>query len=88
MPAVAKDGGALIVATGRSDFPNQVNNSLAFPGIFKGAFKNRVNKITDKMLADAALALASVVSDPTAEKIIPDPFDEGVVEAVAGAIKS
>lgn len=86
MPEEAISGGASIIATGRSDFPNQINNSLAFPGIFKGAIEGRVKKITDEMKIRAAIALAGVVENPTAEKIIPDPFDAGVVEAVSGAI--
>jgi len=86
MPEEAISGGASIIATGRSDFPNQVNNSLAFPGIFKGAIERRVKQITDEMKIRAAIALASVVENPTAEKIIPDPFDKGVVEAVSAAI--
>jgi malate dehydrogenase (oxaloacetate-decarboxylating) len=88
MPGVAKAGGAFIVATGRSDYPNQVNNVLAFPGIFRGALDHQVREITDAMLMDAARALAACVSDPTPEKILPDAFDKSVVKAVAGAIKS
>lgn len=86
MPEEAQKGGALIIATGRSDFPNQINNSLVFPGVFKGALTNRVKKITDDMKVRAAEALAGVVKEPTTEKIIPGPFDEGVVEAVSSAI--
>lgn len=82
----ARAGGALIVATGRSDAPNQVNNSLAFPGIFRGAIDARVRAITDDMKLSAAVALAATVSVPTAEKIIPGPFDPGILEAVSGAI--
>lgn len=87
MPEDAKTNGALIVATGRSDFPNQVNNSLGFPGIFKGALDNKVRKITDEMKLQAAVALAALVPNPTPEKIIPGIFDEGVVEAVSSVIK-
>jgi malate dehydrogenase (oxaloacetate-decarboxylating) len=86
MPLEAQKGGALIIATGRSDFPNQINNSLVFPGVFKGALEHRVSKITDDMKIRAAEALASVVKNPSTEKIIPGPFDEGVVEAVSSAI--
>jgi malate dehydrogenase (oxaloacetate-decarboxylating) len=86
MPDVAKEAGAYIVATGRSDFPNQVNNSLGFPGIFRGALDNGVKKITDDHKIAAAKALASLVKNPTPEKIIPSPFDSGVVKAVASAI--
>lgn len=87
MPEVAKEAGAAVVATGRSDFPNQVNNSLAFPGIFRGALDNRVQKITDDHKVLAAEAIAGLVSDPTPEEIIPGPFTEGLVEAVAAVIK-
>ncbi|MDQ3065181.1 MAG: NADP-dependent malic enzyme [bacterium] len=83
LPDDAKSAGAFIVATGRSDFPNQVNNSLGFPGIFRGALDNGVTTITDEHKLAAAQALASLVPDPTADKIIPGPFDPGVVEAVA-----
>ncbi len=86
MPDEAKTGGAFIVASGRSDFPNQVNNVLAFPGIFKGAIRSRVKKITDEMEVRAAEALANLVKDPTPEKIIPSPFEDGIAEAVATAI--
>lgn len=87
MPMEAKKGGAYVVATGRSDYPNQVNNSLAFPGIFKGALKIRVPRITEEMKAAAAEALAGLVKNPTVEKIIPGPFDKGVVEVVSEAVK-
>ncbi len=87
MPDVAKSAGAFIVATGRSDFPNQINNVLAFPGIFRGALDNRVRTITDEMLISAAENLANLVKDLSIEKIMPAPFDEGVVDAVARAIK-
>jgi len=83
----AKAAGAKIIATGRSDYPNQVNNALAFPGVFRGALDNRVSSITDDMKIAAAEALANLITEPTADKIIPSIFDEGVMEAVAGAIK-
>lgn len=86
MPEEAKRGGALVVATGRSDLPNQVNNSLAFPGIFKGAMESRATKITREMKLAAAEALAALVENPTADRIIPGPFDKGVVEAVSKAV--
>jgi malate dehydrogenase (oxaloacetate-decarboxylating) len=88
MPDEAKRGGAAVVATGRSDMPNQVNNSLAFPGIFKGALEVRAKKITKEMKIAAAEALAEMVANPTAEKIIPGPFDKGVADAVSAAIKA
>ncbi len=87
MPNEAIKAGAAVVASGRSDFPNQVNNVLAYPGIFKGAIEARINKITDEMKIAAAEALADVVKKPTASKIIPDPFDKKVVPAVSNAIK-
>ncbi|MDQ3123565.1 MAG: NADP-dependent malic enzyme [bacterium] len=87
LPDAAKEAGAAVVATGRSDFPNQVNNSLGFPGIFRGALDNGVTRITDKHKLAAAQALANLVPEPTADKIIPGPFDPGVVVAVSGAIK-
>ncbi|MBI1974563.1 MAG: NADP-dependent malic enzyme [Candidatus Zambryskibacteria bacterium] len=87
MPDEAKRGGAAVVGSGRSDYPNQINNVLAYPGIFKGAIESRVSQITDKMKIAAAEALASVVKKPTANRIIPDPFDKKVVLAVANAIK-
>ena len=87
MPDEAKTAGAAIVATGRSDFANQVNNSLAFPGIFRGALDNHVTKITDQHKIAAAEAIAALVTNPTADKIIPGPFDDGIVTAVANVIK-
>lgn len=86
LPNEAKAAGAYIVATGRADFPNQVNNSLGFPGIFKGALDHGIQKITDIHKIAAAEALATLVNQPTVNKIIPGPFDKGVVEAVANAI--
>lgn len=86
MPDLAKKAGAAVVATGRSDFPNQINNVLGFPGIFRGALDNGVTKITDEHKLAAANALADLISSPTPEKIIPGPFDDGVVEAVAKTI--
>lgn len=87
MPADAKRAGAAVVATGRSDFPNQVNNSLAFPGIFRGALDKGVREITDDMKLSAAKKIAALVKKPTAEEIIPSINTEGLVKAVAGAIK-
>lgn len=88
MPEEAMAGGAMVVATGRSDMPNQVNNSLAFPGIFKGALEIRATKITKEMKIAAAEALAGMVGDSTKDKIIPGPFDDGIANAVANAVKS
>lgn len=87
MPELAYEAGARIVATGRSDYPNQINNVLVFPGIFKGALEKRISKITDEMKIAAAHALADLVPKPTAEKIIPGPFEPGVMEAIAKSIK-
>lgn len=87
MPDEAKRGGAMVVGTGRSDFPNQINNSLAFPGIFRGALKNRVREITQDMKLRASHAIASLVKKPTAEKIVPDMFDKRVVHAVAKVVR-
>ncbi len=87
MPDIAKIGGAMVVATGRSDFNNQINNVLAFPGIFRGALDNKVKRITNKMLIQAAINLSKLVKKPTVEKIIPNPFDNGVLKAVSSAIK-
>jgi malate dehydrogenase (oxaloacetate-decarboxylating) len=88
MPDLAKEAGAAIVATGRSDFPNQINNVLVFPGMFKGALSVRAKKITEAMKVAAAYALAAVIPDEerTAENIIPGAFAPGVADAVAGAV--
>lgn len=86
MPEEAKKGGAYIMATGRSDFPNQINNSLAFPGIFKGALQVKAKRITEEMKIKAAQALAALVKNPTVDKIIPGPFEKGLTEAVAKAV--
>ena len=87
MPDVAKQAGIAIIGTGRSDFPNQVNNSLAFPGIFRGALDHGVKKITDQHKLAAAEALANLVENPTVDKVVPTAFDKGVVEAIANVIR-
>ncbi len=87
MPDVAKQAGVAIIGTGRSDFPNQVNNSLAFPGIFRGALDHGVKKITDQHKLAAAEALANLVENPTVDKVVPTAFDEGIVEAIANIIR-
>lgn len=87
MPEDAKRAGARIVATGRSDFPNQINNSLAFPGIFRGALDKKVPAITDDMKLAAAKKIAGLVKKPTANHIVPSVMQEGLVKAVASAIK-
>lgn len=88
MPDVAKEAGAFIVATGRSDFSNQVNNVLAFPGLFKGALDGRIKKFTPAMFIAAAHAIADMVNEPTIEMILPTPFTPGIAEAVAKAVIS
>ena len=88
MPDEAIAAWAFIVATGRSDFPNQVNNVLAFPGIFRGALDARIPQITDEHKIAAAKALANFVKNPDREHIIPSAFDEGVADKVAEAVKS
>ena len=88
MPDEAKEGGARIVATGRSDFPNQINNVLVFPGIFRGALDARATAITEPMKEAAARAIASIVTDDelSEDYIIPDAFNEKVAKAVAKAV--
>ena len=87
MPDQAKRAGVAVIATGRSDFPNQINNALAFPGIFRGALDHKVTQITDQHKIAAAEALAALVGSPTADEVIPSPFDERVVPAVSAVIK-
>ena len=90
MPDLAKEAGARIVGTGRSDFPNQVNNVVAFPGIFKGALEGRAKQITEEMKLAAANAIASLVSDEELadDNIMPQAFDPRVAEVVANAVKA
>lgn len=87
LPDEAKKGGAAVIATGRSDFPNQINNALVFPGVFRGALDKGVRRITDESKLRAAKALASLVANPTAGKIVPDVLDKRVVPTVARAIR-
>jgi malate dehydrogenase (oxaloacetate-decarboxylating) len=87
MPDDAKAAGAAVVATGRSDFPNQVNNALAFPGIFRGALDHRVTAITDQHKIAAAEAIAALVEQPTADQIIPSVFNKELVSVVASVVK-
>lgn len=87
LPEEAKKGGAAVVATGRSDFPNQINNALVFPGVFRGALDRKVTRITEESKLRAAKALAALVAKPAAGKIIPDILDKRVVKAVAAAIR-
>ena len=88
MPEEARKGGARVIATGRSDYPNQINNVLVFPGIFRGALDARVSDITEEMKMAAAEAIASIVSDEALDEeyIIPDVFDRRVADAVAAAV--
>ncbi|MCR5389855.1 MAG: NADP-dependent malic enzyme [Lachnospiraceae bacterium] len=90
MPDIAKAAGARIVGTGRSDFPNQVNNVIAFPGIFKGALEGRARQITEDMKMAAAKALADLITDDELSdtNIIPEAFREGVADVVAAAVKA
>lgn len=87
LPEEAKKGGAMVIATGRSDFPNQINNALVFPGMFRGAIDHKVSQITDAMKLQAGKNLAGIIKKPTAQKIIPDIFDKKVVPAVSRAVK-
>jgi malate dehydrogenase (oxaloacetate-decarboxylating) len=86
MPDLARAAGAAVVGTGRSDFPNQINNSLAFPGVFRGALDARAPRITNRMKTAAAEALAGLVAEPTPEYIIPWSLDKAVVPAVSHAV--
>ncbi len=90
MPDLAKAAGAKVVGTGRSDFPNQVNNVVAFPGIFKGALEGRASQITEEMKLAAAQAIASLVPDDQLNEnnIMPEAFDPKVAEVVSQAVKS
>ena len=92
MPDAARDAGAAVVGTGRSDFPNQINNVLAFPGIFRGALDAHATVINDEMKVAAARALAALVREPSPERILPDPLDKSnayrIGEAVAAAARA
>ena len=89
MPDAAKAAGARVVGTGRSDFPNQVNNVVAFPGIFKGALEGRASQITEEMKLAAANAIAGLVADEDINEnnILPEAFDPRVAEVVSRAVK-
>lgn len=87
MPDAARKAGAAVIGTGRSDFPNQINNVLAFPGIFRGALDAHATRINDEMKIAAARALARCVKNPTREKVLPSIFDKGVTKAVASAVR-
>ena len=89
MPDLAKEAGAKVVGTGRSDFPNQVNNVVAFPGIFKGALEGRATQITEEMKLAAANAIAGLVPEEELNEnnILPEAFDPRVADTVSKAIK-
>ena len=87
MPEEAKAAGAAVIATGRSDYPNQVNNATAFPGLFRGALDNGVTKITDDHKLAAAEAIASLIEQPSADEVIPSVFDDRLVPAIANVIR-
>lgn len=86
LPDEAKKGGAFVIGTGRSDFPNQINNSLGFPAIFRGALDVRANAINEEMKVAAAHAMASVIRNPTPDCVIPDPFNPEVGPKIASAV--
>ena len=88
MPDAAKEAGAFIVGTGRSDFPNQVNNVLAFPGIFRGAIDARAKRISSKMKIEAAYALAASVENLSVDEILPSPLDKSVAKKIARAVQN
>jgi malate dehydrogenase (oxaloacetate-decarboxylating) len=85
-PDLARAAGAVVVGTGRSDFPNQINNSLVFPGVFRGALDSHAVRVTTRMKLAAANALAALVSEPTPERIIPWSLDREVAQAVSQAV--
>lgn len=87
MPDVAKEAGVAVIATGRSDFPNQLNNSLIFPGLFKGVLAANIKQFDITMFTRAALALAGHVAEPTRDAILPTMFDKELVDVIAGAVK-
>jgi len=90
MPEDALDAGAFIVATGRSDYPNQLNNSLAFPGLFKGLLEYNVKQVTDEIKLNCAFAIASIIHDADLNEkyIIPDALDENVVNSICDTINT
>ena len=87
MPDEARKAGASVIATGRSDFPNQINNALVFPGIFRGALDKGVKKITQETKLRAARGLAALIAKPSAGKILPDLLDKRVVGAIAKSVR-
>jgi malate dehydrogenase (oxaloacetate-decarboxylating) len=87
MPEQALRAGAVIAGTGRSDYPNQINNALAYPGVFRGALDARASRITDEMKVAAAHAIAGYLKKPSKERILPNMLDRGVTRVIAGAVK-
>ncbi|MFH1053646.1 MAG: malic enzyme-like NAD(P)-binding protein [Candidatus Woesearchaeota archaeon] len=87
MPDIAKDAGAAVVGTGRSDFPNQINNVLAFPGVFRGAFDANATEINEEMKLAASMALAKIVKSPNPDMILPPVFDKSVSKSISDAVK-
>jgi malate dehydrogenase (oxaloacetate-decarboxylating) len=88
MPDIARKAGAAVVGTGRSDFPNQINNVLAFPGIFRGALDARARRITDEMKVAAAHTLSGMVKEPTRARILPGTLNRKVAYQVAAAVEA
>ncbi|MDP3793687.1 MAG: malic enzyme-like NAD(P)-binding protein, partial [Candidatus Uhrbacteria bacterium] len=86
LPDEAREAGAAVIATGRSDFPNQINNALCYPGLFRGMLDQNIKKVTDEIKLRAAQAIASVIKDPTAEHFIPSMFEPGLMETVARSV--
>ncbi len=86
LPDVAREAGVVVVGTGRSDFPNQVNNALCYPGLFRGMLDHGVKQVTDEIKVRAAHAIANFIKNPTPENIIPTMFEEGLHEAVAKSV--
>jgi len=87
-PELAAKAGVAVMATGRSDYPNQINNVLVFPGVFRGLLDSGATKVTNEMKLAAAEALAGLVAHPTATEVIPNPFEPGVSKVVAAAVAS
>jgi malate dehydrogenase (oxaloacetate-decarboxylating) len=88
LPVAAKEAGAFIVGTGRSDYENQINNVLAFPSVFRAALDMRINKFTDEMFISAAIALAEMIPNPSPSQILPQIFDGSIVNVVSAALKN
>jgi len=86
LPDEARQAGATVIATGRSDFPNQINNALCYPGLFRGMLDQNIKKVTDEIKLHAAHAIASVIKNPTADHFIPSIFEPGLMEMVATSV--